>query len=143
MASSFHPALLLPRGIRPTNTMIVSPESEPTSPKRKSKSSVRKRLSSVSKLKKKKRSSLMNDESLPEQAPMSPLVLRPKLKLIETSPVLKWTERECPQDVIPKILAFCGPQTTATLYQCNRFWHGLISSDNTWRVLCEELYKVS
>lgn len=85
----------------------------------------------------------MNDDSLPEQAPMSPLVLRPKLKVIKTSPVLKWMERDCPQDVIPKILAFCGPQTTSTLYQCNRFWHGLIASDNTWRVLCEELYKWS
>lgn len=56
--------------------------------------------------------------------------------------LMQWMERECPKDVLPKILAFCGPQTTAKLQQSNRFWRNLVSSEETWRVLCEELYKV-
>lgn len=152
MASAFHPSLLLARGIRSTgtngNSMILNPESDvmPASPKRKSRagSIVRKRLSSVSKLAKKKKSSSsnnnkINDDGLPEQAP---LVLRPR-KAAKKSPLLRWMEKACPQDVVPKILAYCGPQITTTLFQCNRFWHQLISSERTWRVLCEELYKWS
>lgn len=147
MASGFNPSLLLPRGIRnSTNSMILNPESDvmPPSPRRRSRagSIVRKRLSSVSsKLGKKKRTPPPPEEAPPEQAPARAMsiTVRPKVK---KSPLLQWMERECPQDVVPKILAFCGPQTTAALFQCNRFWHQLISSERTWRVLCEELYKV-
>jgi len=57
--------------------------------------------------------------------------------------VLQWMEDECPHDLVPKILAFCGPQTTAALSKCgSRFWYQLIGKDETWKVLCEELYKV-
>ena len=58
------------------------------------------------------------------------------------SPVLFWMQHGCPHDVVPKILAFCGPKQTATLYQCSSFWRDLIAEENTWRILCEELYKV-
>ena len=58
------------------------------------------------------------------------------------NPLMQWMQSTCPRDVVPKIMAFCGPQTTATLGQCNRFWRDLVASEETWRVLCEELYKV-
>ena len=69
----------------------------------------------------------------------APPVLRPSLE----STLMQWLQRECPKDVVPKVLAFCGPQTTAKLQQSNRFWRDLVSSEATWRVLCEELYKVN
>jgi hypothetical protein len=48
----------------------------------------------------------------------------------------------CPEDVLPKILAFAGPQKTAALSKVNRVWRDVIAEDRTWRVLCEDLYKV-
>ena len=123
MASGFSASLLRPRGIRSsTNSMILNPESDvmPPSPRRKSRagSIVRKRLSSVSsKLGKKKRTPPPPEEAPPEQAPSRAITVRPKVK---KSPLLQWMERQCPQDVVPKILAFCGPQTTASLFQSNR-----------------------
>ena len=57
--------------------------------------------------------------------------------------VMIWLQSSCPQDVLPKILAYTGPQMTAALNKTNRFWHDIISKDSTWRTLCEELYKVS
>jgi hypothetical protein len=48
----------------------------------------------------------------------------------------------CPEDILPKILAFAGPQKTAALSKVNRAWRDVIANDWTWRILCEELYKV-
>jgi hypothetical protein len=48
----------------------------------------------------------------------------------------------CPEDVLPKILAFAGPQKTAALSKVNRVLRDVIAEDRTWRVLCEDLYKV-
>jgi hypothetical protein len=48
----------------------------------------------------------------------------------------------CPEDVLPKILAFAGPQKTAALSKVSRVWRDVINEDQTWRVLCEDLYKV-
>jgi hypothetical protein len=48
----------------------------------------------------------------------------------------------CPEDVLPKILAFAGPQKTAALSKVSRVWRDVINEDRTWRVLCEDLYKV-
>lgn len=160
MSSVFHPALLLPRGIRATRTnrrVVVSPESDaaatttPDSPKRKSKfdqvsHGMRRRLSRATSNnnKKKKKKYYLHDMDLPEQAPLLfyPVPITHNQQQTPTSPVLFWMQHGCPQDVVPKILAYCGPKTTATLYQCSRFWHDLISEDDTWRILCEELYKV-
>jgi hypothetical protein len=51
-------------------------------------------------------------------------------------------ETECPQDVLPKILAYAGPKKAAALSKTNRFWKNVTSKEGTWRVMCEELYKV-
>lgn len=56
--------------------------------------------------------------------------------------ILQWLETCCPQDVLPKVLAFCGPQKTAALAKTNRHWRSIVRAEGTWRVLCEELYKV-
>jgi hypothetical protein len=48
----------------------------------------------------------------------------------------------CPEDVLPKILAFAGPQKIAALSKVNRVWRDVIAEEWTWRVLCEDLYKV-
>jgi F-box domain len=49
----------------------------------------------------------------------------------------------CPVEVLPLILAFCGPQQTMALSRVSKQWHALIDNERTFRVLCEELYKVS
>jgi hypothetical protein len=56
--------------------------------------------------------------------------------------VLEWLQSSCPADLIPKVLAFAGPQMMSRLNQTNRFFHETIKKDETWRVVCEELYKV-
>ena len=58
-----------------------------------------------------------------------------------TSP-LEWLERACPSDIVPKVLAFCGPQKVAALSKTSKHWNTVVHQENTWRVMCEELYKV-
>mmetsp|Transcript_3256 Transcript_3256/g.6807 ORF Transcript_3256/g.6807 Transcript_3256/m.6807 type:complete len:703 (+) Transcript_3256:221-2329(+) len=55
--------------------------------------------------------------------------------------VLQWLDTTCPTDVIPHILAYCGPQTTSRLSHVNKFWFRTLEQDSTWRVLCQDLYK--
>ena len=61
----------------------------------------------------------------------------------DTMNVLTFLEMDCPDDVLPKVLAFCGPQKWTNLNRTNRFWNALLREESTWKVLCEELYKVS
>ena len=56
--------------------------------------------------------------------------------------IMEWLQQDCPQDLLPKILAFTGPQMIARLFETNRFWYGVISQERTWKVLCQDLYKV-
>jgi hypothetical protein len=56
--------------------------------------------------------------------------------------LMLWLEKECPQDLLPKILAFAGPQVTAVFGRTNRFWRDVVSKESTWRTLSEDLYKV-
>jgi len=60
---------------------------------------------------------------------------------------MEWLQTDCPADCLPKILAYCGPQQTAVLSRTNRHFHRVVCGTDkreaTWRVLCEELYKVS
>ena len=56
--------------------------------------------------------------------------------------VVAWMQEECPSDVLPKILAYAGPQMAAVLNQTNRFWREVFQDESTWRIMCEELYKV-
>jgi hypothetical protein len=59
-----------------------------------------------------------------------------------TPNVMEFLIDVCPEDVLPKILAFAGPQKTAVLSKVNRVWRDVIAEEWTWRVLCEDLYKV-
>jgi hypothetical protein len=75
--------------------------------------------------------------------------LRAALPLLEkeceessTLNVMEFLIDVCPEDVLPKILAFAGPQKTAALSKVNRVWRDVIAEEWTWRVLCEDLYKV-
>lgn len=54
---------------------------------------------------------------------------------------LEWLEKECPDDVVPKVLAFCGPQQVAALSKTNKHWNKVAHEEKTWRVMCEEMYK--
>lgn len=56
--------------------------------------------------------------------------------------LMTFLSQECPEDVLPKILAYCGPQKVAALSQTCHQWSNIILNDATWRILCEELYKV-
>ncbi|CAJ1930839.1 unnamed protein product [Cylindrotheca closterium] len=58
-----------------------------------------------------------------------------------SSDLMEWLQGDCPQDLLPKILAFAGPQMVSKLSQTNRFWNALVSQEQTWRTLSEELYK--
>lgn len=49
---------------------------------------------------------------------------------------------DCPTDVLPKILAYAGPNAAAALQQTSRHFRNVLNSEGTWRGLCEELYKV-
>lgn len=71
--------------------------------------------------------------------------LRPKrMHCVPSSAhLMEWLQTDCPQDLLPKILAFSGPQLTVRLSQTNKFWHRVVSQEQTWRTLSEELYKVS
>jgi hypothetical protein len=59
-----------------------------------------------------------------------------------TPNVMEFLTGVCPEDVLPKILAFAGPQKTAALSKVNRVWRDIIAEEWTWRVICEDLYKV-
>lgn len=56
--------------------------------------------------------------------------------------VMEWMEKVCPEDLVPKILSFTGPQSIASISKVNRTWNLFISRETTWRIICEELYKV-
>jgi len=60
---------------------------------------------------------------------------------------VQWLQQACPGDVLPKILAYAGPQTVAALMRTSKYFFEQIvgnqeESERTWKVLCEELYKV-
>lgn len=56
---------------------------------------------------------------------------------------MSFLQDSCPSELLPKILAYCTPQKIATLSRVDWTWYRIIMDDATWRVLCEELYKVS
>jgi hypothetical protein len=55
---------------------------------------------------------------------------------------MQWFQNDCPEDLLPRILAYAGPQMTAAISRTNRFWRDVIDKESTWMTLCEELYKV-
>jgi hypothetical protein len=56
--------------------------------------------------------------------------------------IMHWMQNDCPEAIVPLILAFAGPQRIATIGRTNRFWRQVIEQEATWRRLCESLYKV-
>ena len=93
----------------------------------------------------------MSFNSLTDTTPESPLPVRAEVSserhliAVLTNDVaspLAWLEKECPGDIVPKVLAFCGPQQVAALSKTNKHWNTIVRQERTWRVMCEELYKV-
>eukprot|EP00522_Entomoneis_paludosa_P015589 CAMPEP_0172446726 /NCGR_PEP_ID=MMETSP1065-20121228/6265_1 /TAXON_ID=265537 /ORGANISM="Amphiprora paludosa, Strain CCMP125" /LENGTH=670 /DNA_ID=CAMNT_0013197915 /DNA_START=9 /DNA_END=2021 /DNA_ORIENTATION=+ len=72
--------------------------------------------------------------SIREEQLMAQMNQRPKN-------ALQWLSTACPTDVLPHILAYCGPQTTAKLRRVNKFWFRTVEQEATWKVLCQDLYK--
>lgn len=74
------------------------------------------------------------------------VLLKRKPMALPASPenvdLMQFLQQDCPEDVLPKILAFCGPQKMAALSQTCTAWRDIILDDSTWRILCEDLYKV-
>ena len=58
------------------------------------------------------------------------------------SRLMAFLQEDCPQDLLPKMLAFLEPSTTAALSRTNRFWRSLMQEEATWSVLCRDMYKV-
>jgi cytoskeletal protein RodZ len=56
--------------------------------------------------------------------------------------IMHLMQNDCPNDVLPLILAYIGPHKTAVIGRTNRFWRQITAQESTWRRLCEELYKV-
>lgn len=50
--------------------------------------------------------------------------------------------QKCPADLIPKVLAFAGPQACTSLSKVNRHWKNIIDDESTWQTLCLEFNKV-
>jgi hypothetical protein len=46
------------------------------------------------------------------------------------------------EDVWPLILSYCGPQEMNQLADMHGFFRSIVNQESTWRVLCEQLYKV-
>ena len=65
----------------------------------------------------------------------------PAMKMSLSNP-MRFLQEDCPEDVLPLILAFAGPQSAAVLYRTNRHWKNVMDEEATWKVLCQELYKV-
>ena len=60
-----------------------------------------------------------------------------------TANLMAWIqEEELPAEIVPHVLAYAGPHTCLALSKTNRFWAAVMKDEATWRVLCEELYKV-
>lgn len=55
---------------------------------------------------------------------------------------IRYISEDCPPEVMPLILAFCGPQQTLALSLVSKQFHAQINTERTFRVLSEELYKV-
>ncbi|GKY97959.1 hypothetical protein MPSEU_000753900 [Mayamaea pseudoterrestris] len=55
--------------------------------------------------------------------------------------LVHWLQSACPRDLLPKILALAGPQTTRSLYETNAHWKKLIEEEATWKILCMDSYK--
>ncbi|KAL7564357.1 hypothetical protein ACA910_001510 [Epithemia clementina (nom. ined.)] len=67
--------------------------------------------------------------------------LRVKNEDYENMNVLQWLTIACPTDVLPHILAYCGPQMTMRMHGVNRFWAETVRQESTWRIMCQDLYK--
>lgn len=72
--------------------------------------------------------------------------LRKQLPVLDTTGatpnVMEFLTEYCPPDVLPKILAYAGPQKAASFAQVNRYCRDIMEEQWTWKCLCEELYKV-
>jgi len=55
--------------------------------------------------------------------------------------VLSWIHDEAPMDLIPKILAYAGPQKISALSTLNKSWRRLIWTEPVWQTLCEDYGK--
>jgi hypothetical protein len=61
----------------------------------------------------------------------------------DASPLLHWMERgDCPMDIVPHMLAFAGPQAMAAMSRASTHWRNIVMDETTWRIVCEDLYKV-
>jgi hypothetical protein len=49
---------------------------------------------------------------------------------------------QCPADLVPKILTFAGPRHASALAQTHEYWHNVMNQETTWKIFCEDLYKV-
>jgi len=55
--------------------------------------------------------------------------------------VFQWLQEDAPQDIIPKVLSFAGPQMIQILSRVNTFWRDECTSEAVFRTLCEDTGK--
>jgi len=72
-----------------------------------------------------------------------PTTIVPDPSMVLCQHAVHWMNECCPNDVIPYIYAFLGPKLTQTLGDLTPYFESTLAEEQTWKVLCEELYKVS
>lgn len=58
-----------------------------------------------------------------------------------SSKAIKFLSSECPEDVLPLILAFAGPRQMSAFARTSKHWNQLVDKEVNYKVLCEELHK--
>ena len=62
---------------------------------------------------------------------------------VVTVNVLQWMREDAPPELLPRILSFCGSRRMGALSMVNKKWNTIVNSDSVWRVMCEDMHKVS
>jgi hypothetical protein len=55
--------------------------------------------------------------------------------------ILTWLQNDAPQDIIPKVLSFAGPQKHQVLSKVNKTWRDICLTEGVFRTLCEDYRK--
>jgi len=60
-----------------------------------------------------------------------------------TKNIMHWLHDDAPQDIIPKVFSFVGPQTLQIVSRVNKSWRDLCLAEGVFRTLCEDYGKIN
>ena len=85
-----------------------------------------------------------NDEMEPEgmDIDLEPTVRVSKFQVsFQSQSIMHWLHDEAPQDIIPKIISYLGPQKHLIMSRLNKSWRKICLSEGVFRTLCEDYGK--